>query len=138
VLCIAASACAEVQTPEGALEAFLEDAQRGRWARAAERVSADGLEWLRSRHAALHGEAEAKAADPEALFDAVGLQVEQAPDSIVVVSPMGQRVTLRATVDEGRSAEFPMVEEDGTWKVDLGRALQVPEGEDGIERAVSK
>jgi hypothetical protein len=138
VLLFAASACADVQTPEGALEAFLEDAQRGRWAQAAARVSEDGMEYLRARYAALHGPEAAKEADAGALLEAIELRVEQAPTSVVVVSPIGRRVTLRATVEEGRSAEFPMVEEDGDWKVDLGRALQAPDGERGIDRAVSK
>ncbi|MEM6861661.1 MAG: hypothetical protein AAGD10_13115 [Myxococcota bacterium] len=131
-------ACTEVETPEAALDAFLEDARRGRWEQASRRVSKETMAWLRARHGALVGEEDAATAKAEALFDSLGLRVEQVPRSIVVVSPIGARVTLRATVEEGRSAEFPMVEEGGGWRVDLSRALQPAGGVRGSERAVSK
>lgn len=112
--------------PEEALEAFLADVQYGRADSAWAALTEESRTRLLERHRAL-AEAAGKPVDEtpaKILFGDLGLVVQSPPESIVVASPLGNEVTLRVTVEGGRSAEIRMVREGVRWKVDLTGSLE--------------
>src|SRR5262249_19152563 len=60
----------------------------------------------------------------EILFDELGLLLINSPETIEQISPGARDVNLRVSAKEGTSAEFHMVLEGKTWKVDLMNSLK--------------
>lgn len=129
VLCFLALGCRPAESrPEDVLESFLQEVSFGRAEAAWRRLSERSREALVERHRAL-AEAAGEAVDPspdpaDVLSSTLGLTVLSPAESVVVVSPPGDVVTLRVSVEGGRSAEVRMVREDGSWRVDLVDSLE--------------
>jgi predicted nucleic acid-binding Zn-ribbon protein len=117
--------------PEAALDAFFTDLRFQRVDRAYAALAHRSRTWLEERHRRLQRAAtpadqpsdDASIDRHELLYRTLDLTLLSPPESIVVVSPPGDRVTLRVTVEGGASAEVVMVREDGRWKVDLESTL---------------
>lgn len=112
--------------PEEALNAFLADLQYGRAESAWAALSESSRRELLERHRRL---AEARGEKPDdspsqILFGDLGLVAMSPPESVVVVSPLGNEAKLRVTVAGGRSAVIRMVREGAVWKVDLFGSLE--------------
>lgn len=113
--------------PEQALERFLAAVAAGRADEAWGALSSASKAALLARHEALAraGGRDATAASPaETLFEELDLRLLAQPESVVVVSPLGNTVTLRVTVKDGPSTEIRMVREERGWSVDLESALK--------------
>lgn len=127
VLAFTAMGCArEAGRPEDALESFLREVSFGRAEAAWKRLTEESRDALVDRHRALAEAAGRTVDDPkpaEFLFSTLDLVVLSPAESIVVVSPPGDVVTLRVTVEGGRSAEVRMVQQGGAWRVDLMETL---------------
>ncbi len=111
--------------PEEVLKAFLADLQFGRakhaWLSLTEQTQ---KELLKRHHTLTKADGEKATEKPETiLFSELGLVVLAAPENIVVVSPIGNEVRLRATVKGGKSAELYLRKESGGWKIDLLKSL---------------
>jgi hypothetical protein len=128
---LALAACRPApDSPQSVLEGFLADLEYGRAQSAWKRLAPDSQAWLETRWLELRRaeapDREPKAPEPGALlFDLLDLTLLQAPESVAVVSPPGDRVTLRVSVEGGRSAEVRLVRHDDRWKVDLVSTLQL-------------
>jgi hypothetical protein len=121
-LTCAAAGCADRRPrPEEALNAFLADLQYGRAEAAWAALSESSRTKLLERHQRLARAAGKPSDDTPAqiLFGELGIVVMSAPESVVVVSPLGNEAKLRVTVAGGRSADIRMVREGPAWKVDL-------------------
>ncbi len=120
-------ACAQaVESPEDVLESFLQEVSFGRLDKAAERLSRSTRDALSRRYHEMRERTGLPPKEPEPadlLSEGLDLTVLNSAESIVVVSPLGDSVTLRATVEGGASAEVFMVREDGAWRIDLLRSL---------------
>lgn len=132
--CFALLACAAAcqqppQQPEDVLEAFLTDLQFGRAEQALGHLDRKTRDDLRARWNELEAARNPKTppAEPTAsdlLYRVLDLSLLRAPESVAVVSPPGDRVTLRVSVEGGRSAEVSLVKEEDRWKVDLRDVLR--------------
>lgn len=115
--------------PEDVLKAFLQEVSFGRaepaWSRLSERTRRLLVERHEARKKAA-GEAPTEPRPAELLFSDLGLTVLNPAESVVVVSPPGDVVTLRVSVEGGESAEVRMVKEDGAWRVDLAPWISRP------------
>ncbi len=124
--CAFTAACADRRPkPEEALNAFLADLQYGRADAAWAALSESSKHRLLEAHQQLVA-AGSKADDDlasEILFGDLGLVVMSPPESVVVVSPLGNEAKLRVTVAGGKSADIRMVREGTAWKVDLVDSL---------------
>jgi len=119
--------------PEQVLETFLQEVSFGRADAAWSKLSQETRDALRERHRRrqeVAGEAPTEPEPAELLYDTANLTVLNPAESIAVVSPPGDVVTLRVSVEGGRSAELRMVRRDGAWKVDLLDLLKT-EGDPG-------
>lgn len=121
-LLLAAPACKKDEaSPEAAAERFLRQVRaqdaRGIWGS----LTDDARTQLRDRHATL-AEATGDAAEPEAIIAALGLTALSEAKTPVVVSPLGDRVTVRASSPRG-STDLHLVRVGTGWKVDLLRSL---------------
>jgi hypothetical protein len=108
--------------PEQVLEAFLQEVSFGRAEAAWNDLSKETRDALRERHRQLRRAAGQPPEEPEPaelLYGVAGLTVLNPAESVAVVSPPGDVVTLRVSVEGGRSAEVRMVRRDGVWRVDL-------------------
>ena len=126
-LSCASGGCADRRPrPEEALNAFLADLQYGRAEAAWAALSESSRQKLIERHRLL-SDARGKPADEtpsQILFGDLGIVVMSPPESVVVVSPLGNEAKLRVTVAGGRSADIRMVREGAAWKVDLFGSLE--------------
>lgn len=108
--------------PEQALETFLQEVSFGRAEAAWTKLSSGSQAALRERHRRLREAAGQPPEEPEParlLYGTAGLTVLNPAESVAVVSPPGDVVTLRVSVEGGSSAEVRMVKEEGGWRVDL-------------------
>ena len=126
-LSCAAAGCADRRPrPEDALNAFLADLQYGRAESAWAALSESSRQKLIERHRLLFEAGGQKTDDTpsEILFGDLGIVVMSPPESVVVVSPLGNEAKLRVTVAGGRSADIRMVREGSGWKIDLMASLE--------------
>ena len=111
----------DVGSPEVAAERFFARVRakdhRAIW----DSLSKDARQRLRDRHAKLV-EATGDADDPEAIIDALGLVALSESKTPVIVSPLGDRVTVRLSGPRG-STDLHLVREGPDWKVDLTATL---------------
>lgn len=118
-----ALACRPAESrPEQVLEAFLQEVSFGRAEAAWNKLSEETRNVLRERHRRLREAAGQPPEEPEPaelLYGVAGLTVLNPAESVAVVSPPGDVVTLRVSVEGGRSAEVRMIRRDGSWRVDL-------------------
>src|SRR5262245_43335280 len=108
-LSCASAGCADRRPrPEQALNAFLADLQYGRAEAAWAALSEPSRQKLLERHKRL-SEAHGKATDDtpaQILFGDLGIVPMSPPESVVVVSPLGNEAKLRVTVAGGKSADI--------------------------------
>lgn len=130
LLGVLAAGCPEPKAdPEDAFRRFLSDVHAHRAEAVWGQLSEATRKALLTRHQALRaavGRDAGHEAEPpvaQILFEELGLTELNPPESIAVVSPPGQDVTLRVAVKDGKSVQVRMVREGQPWKVDLMRAL---------------
>ena len=112
---------AEPETPESRVRVFMTDVSRGDDDRIVASLSSERLEWLEARWRKLHSDPDP---GPEALLSTTRLTALGPVETVVLVSPPGDRATVRVTVEGGASTEIRLVREQG-WRVDLPRTLSV-------------
>lgn len=121
-LILAFSACKRDETsPEATAERFFANVRAKDATSIWNGLTDDSRKQLRDRHEAL-AEATGDPVDPKAIVAGLGLTALADGKNPVVVSPLGDRVTVRTSGPLG-STDLHLVREGGTWKVDLMRSL---------------
>lgn len=126
-LALATGGCrSDRQTPEEALRQFVSDVQNRRAKDAWAAISAQSRAKITEQAEAVAQAAGKKPPKPAAmaLFSHLELVALRMPESASVVSPLGNQVMLRVSVEGGKTANLKMVLEDNRWKVDLLDALE--------------
>ncbi len=125
-------------TPEEALRQFLQSL-RSRRAKDAWGALSSGSRTKITELAKQTAEARGEPVPKEhaaALFTELELVALREPESVSVVSPLGNEVMLRVSVKGGQTANIRMVLEESRWKVDLMDALEPYDGA-GIRTATT-
>lgn len=115
---LALGACKkDSSAPEVAAERFVAHVARGDARAIWDSLTEGAQARLRARHEALV-EATGGDRDPEAIVEGLHLEALGEAETPVVVSPLGDRVTVRLSSPRG-STDLELVRDGAGWKVDL-------------------